>query len=264
MFRLSDDIETYIIQMPTLPNTIQLDNGKTVAVELHIEQRRNIRYALGKKGVILRLPKFLSETEQHAYFAKCATWVRSQFVERDDLSMRIFGRSYTDGCNLTTDLRDYTIRIVYHRLQSHTGKIILSASEPAVIELRLAATDTPEHTQESIRTLLSRIVAADQKQQIWQRVVALNDAHFGTRIAGLKLSYNTSNWGSCSRTGNINLSTRLLFAPATVRDYVIIHELAHRIEFNHSPRFWALVARAMPEYEAHERWLKEYGASCHF
>ena len=57
---------------------------------------------------------------------------------------------------------------------------------------------------------------------------------------------------------------RLLFAPPEVVDYVIIHELAHLIELNHSHRFWAEVARAMPNYEEQEAWLKKYGAACDF
>ena len=62
-------------------------------------------------------------------------------------------------------------------------------------------------------------------------------------IKGIFLKYNHSNWGSCSHNGNINLSTRLLFAPEAVQDYVIVHELAHLVEPNHSDRFWALGSR---------------------
>ncbi|MCB0682671.1 MAG: M48 family metallopeptidase, partial [Saprospiraceae bacterium] len=63
---------------------------------------------------------------------------------------------------------------------------------------------------------------------------------------------------------NINLSTRLLFAPPKVIDYVIIHELAHLVEMNHSRRFWDLVAAAMPDYEEQEKWLKKFGHRCDF
>ena len=64
--------------------------------------------------------------------------------------------------------------------------------------------------------------------------------------------------------GNINISTRLLFAPDDVLEYVCIHELAHLIEHNHSQRFWMLVAQAMPDYTAKETWLKEKGDACRF
>jgi predicted metal-dependent hydrolase len=62
----------------------------------------------------------------------------------------------------------------------------------------------------------------------------------------------------------VNLSTRLLFAPRFVQDYVILHELAHLIEMNHSDRFWALVERYMPNYPEAEKWLKVNRAKCDF
>ena len=67
-----------------------------------------------------------------------------------------------------------------------------------------------------------------------------------------------SRWGSCSRKGNLNFNWKLVMAPPAVLDYVVIHELCHLIEFNHSPRFWSLVEGQMPEYEVWKKWLKEH------
>jgi len=63
---------------------------------------------------------------------------------------------------------------------------------------------------------------------------------------------------------NINLSTRLLFAPPPVIDYVIIHELTHLIEMNHSSKFWNIVKSIMPDYKQKEKWLKKNGKFCDF
>ena len=67
-----------------------------------------------------------------------------------------------------------------------------------------------------------------------------------------------SRWGSCSQKGNLNFNWKLIMAPPQVLDYVVIHELCHLHEFNHSPRFWALVEAQMPEYAVWKRWLKEH------
>jgi predicted metal-dependent hydrolase len=96
---------------------------------------------------------------------------------------------------------------------------------------------------------------------VTRRVHELNARHYQKPVKAVHLKYNHSNWGSCSSKGNINLSTRLLFAPAFVLDYVIIHELAHLIEMNHSDRFWKHVSRAMPDYQKAERWLKKHGSN---
>jgi predicted metal-dependent hydrolase len=65
-------------------------------------------------------------------------------------------------------------------------------------------------------------------------------------------------WGSCSRKGNISINWKLIMAPEPVIDYVIIHELAHLKEMNHTVRFWGLVAHYCPRYREHKKWLKEH------
>jgi predicted metal-dependent hydrolase len=67
-----------------------------------------------------------------------------------------------------------------------------------------------------------------------------------------------SRWGSCSRRGTISLNWRLVQTPSSVRDYLVLHELAHLREMNHSRRFWNEVARLCPDYHEAERWLKQH------
>ena len=75
---------------------------------------------------------------------------------------------------------------------------------------------------------------------------------------------NVTSWGSCTWDGNITISTRLLFAPPEVIDYVLVHELAHLVEHNHSDRFWKIVEKIMPGYMLAESWLYKNGGSCIF
>ncbi len=64
-------------------------------------------------------------------------------------------------------------------------------------------------------------------------------------------------WGSCSERGNLNFSYKLLFLSPCLRDYIIVHELCHRIELNHSPNFWREVERVLPDYRARRRALRQ-------
>ena len=66
-------------------------------------------------------------------------------------------------------------------------------------------------------------------------------------------------WGSCSAKGNLNFNCLLMLCPDRVADYVMVHELCHRKELNHSPRFWAEVERVMPDYREARSWLKQHG-----
>ena len=68
-------------------------------------------------------------------------------------------------------------------------------------------------------------------------------------------------WGSCSSAGNLNFNWRLIFAPEEVLDYIVVHELAHRIEMNHSKAFYAIVEQVLPDYKKSRKWLRENGHS---
>ena len=70
-----------------------------------------------------------------------------------------------------------------------------------------------------------------------------------------------SRWGSCSSKGNLNFNCLLMLTPPEVVDYIVVHELAHRIEMNHSKRFYEIVARILPDYKLREQYLKNEGAS---
>jgi len=80
----------------------------------------------------------------------------------------------------------------------------------------------------------------------------------------LKISNAKTRWGSCSSRGSINISWRLIMAPIDVIDYVILHEIAHIKQANHSHKFWTIVENVMPEYKNHKKWLKENGHTLNF
>lgn len=89
------------------------------------------------------------------------------------------------------------------------------------------------------------------------RVRELANLH-GVDVARVSVRNQKTRWGSCSRHGAISLNWRLIQSPAFVRDYIILHELAHRRQMNHSDKFWQEVARLCPDYPAAERWLKQH------
>lgn len=77
------------------------------------------------------------------------------------------------------------------------------------------------------------------------------------RAKSVKITSAEKRWGSCSEKDNLSFSFRLIMAPPNVIDYVIVHELMHIIEKNHSAKFWQLVESAMPQYKLHRRWFKD-------
>ena len=108
-------------------------------------------------------------------------------------------------------------------------------------------------TMEEIRSL------ADEAM----RVLPARVSHFaslaGVTYGRITIRNQKTRWGSCSSKGNLNFNCLLMLAPPSVQDYVVVHELCHRKEMNHSPRFWAEVERIIPDYKTYEKWLKTDG-----
>ncbi len=97
-------------------------------------------------------------------------------------------------------------------------------------------------------------------------LAAASDAYahqLGRTYTRLTIRDTRSRWGSCSSQGALMYSWRLIMAPPAVLDYVAAHEVAHLVEMNHQPSFWAVVKQICPDYEKHRRWLREEGDQLH-
>ena len=83
----------------------------------------------------------------------------------------------------------------------------------------------------------------------------------GVTYGRITIRSQHTRWGSCSAKGNLNFNCLLMLTPPEVLDYVVIHELCHRKELNHSPRFWSEVEKVCPDYRIHRKWLKDNGGA---
>jgi predicted metal-dependent hydrolase len=96
-----------------------------------------------------------------------------------------------------------------------------------------------------------------QARQHLRHRVDLYSSELKLRVKSIKITSAEKRWGSCSADDNLSFSFRLIMAPPDIIDYVVVHELMHIKEKNHSAAFWTLIEAFMPEYKKHRRWLKD-------
>lgn len=123
------------------------------------------------------------------------------------------------------------------------------------LEKQTAAARLPAFSDGQLQAL-----ACQARQTVPERV-----AYFaplvGVTYGRITIRSQHALWGSCSGKGNLSFNCLLMLTPPEVLDYVVVHELCHRKEMNHSARFWAEVGRVLPDYEIRRKWLRENGTA---
>ncbi len=130
-------------------------------------------------------------------------------------------------------------------IEKHLAKIFAKSKDYVEVE-KLSKEDISRLTKKARQYIGARC-------EVYARIIGVDY----NRIA---IRRQQTRWGSCSSKGNLNFNMLLMLAPIEVIDYVVIHELCHRKQMNHSRQFWALVESAMPDYKVHRQWLKDNGA----
>ncbi|UGS34120.1 M48 family metallopeptidase [Capillimicrobium parvum] len=190
-------------------------------------------------GVEVVLPARAAEGEAARAVAQLRGWIEARMLEAAAVRERIAARGATVPY-LGTDLR----------LVPEPGRTRVHRRGDALL---VPAGDAAQPA-------LERWYRRQARDEIAPR---LDDAAaaLGRRYASLSIRAQRTRWGSCSSTGAMSFNWRLLLAPAEVLDYVVWHEACHLAVMDHSPRFWALVARHCPGYREPRRWLRRHGAT---
>lgn len=212
------------------------------AIAITLRRKRNARrltLRLASDGVYLTVPNRTPLREAEAFATKQEAWLRTKLADRpaphrviEAGTLPIHGelRTIVPGTGRVPVLHENTLRI--------PGPV---NRFPARITSFLKETARANLTQAS------------------DKYAAL----IGRTYGKISLRDTRSRWGSCTSTGNLMYSWRLVMAPPKVLDYVAAHEVAHLVEMNHSPQYWAIVAEICPDYQKHRAWLRQNGAGLH-
>ncbi len=232
-------------------------NRKSYPVFISLEDRDKSTVSIGKKGVSIKVPQTMSRDEVARTIFQFKRWAKEQLEKNPPKEETV--KEYNHGDKIVVGNKEYFLAILYASKQSSSARI-----KDNQISLIISSEIPPTRQKKHVSTLLSRIITRQRLPELEKKIKDLNEQHFKQNLNKIFFKNQKSRWGSCSEKGNINISTRLLFAPDEVLEYVCIHELTHLVEFNHSERFWSLVEKVMPNYKEREQWLKQNGSDLTF
>ncbi len=229
-------------------------------LETIYEHRRSVRISLGKHHAILRQPIILNASQKEKNLEWAKNWLIKKFDQDPVLRQRYTPKDYQSGQKIQLREREFVLELN----EDSNRKTAMGSLKGNCIQIVLPMGVSPNQRHKLCSTIISRILSSVFLAEITERVHAINQKFFNKEISKVRLKLNVSNWGSCSTNKIINLSSRLLLTPQFITDYIIVHELAHLVHMNHSPAYWKVVERVMPEYQKAEAWLKKYGEKCNF
>ncbi len=243
-------LRALLYRRPTEPQAIEVVFDRSiylVRLRRHRQARRyTLRIQAATREVVLTMPPRGSLKEAREFAEKHGGWIAARLERLPEAAPFAHGT--------VVPLRGLAHRIVHRRsvrgtvwteLDPHAQRLLCVAGETAHIERRVM----DYLKREAKRDLEAAVRRYTERLAVSFRRVSVRD--------------QSSRWGSCSTTGVLSFSWRLILAPRYVLDYLAAHEVAHLLEMNHSPRFWRLVLRVCPDAHRAKAWLDRHGTDLH-
>lgn len=193
-------------------------------------------------SVIVRAPLKISENTIWEFVEKHQSWIDKKRAE--SLAAHVIApKQYQSGEVFMFLGESYPLEIVQHQRQ------------PLLLEGNFKLSETSLARAETVFENWYR----EQARRIIQERVDYYVKQYGFQFQRIKINSARTRWGSCSLSGSLNFSWRLILAPPEQVDYVVVHELAHTVHHNHSKRFWKKVESVLPDFRERQKWLRKHG-----
>jgi len=243
-------LRALLYRRPSEPSVVQVVFDQAVYLVRMRRHRQARRYTLridaAAREVVLTIPPRGSVREAKEFAQKHGAWIAARLKRLPEAAPFAHGTE--------VPLRGVAHRIVHRRGARGT---VWTETDAGGGRLLCVAGDAA-HLNRRVGDFLKREAQRDLEAAGRRYAAAL-----GVAIKRISVRDQSSRWGSCSNTGILSFSWRLVLAPAYVLDYLAAHEVAHLVELNHSPRFWRLVKRLYPDIERAKVWLDVHGTDLH-
>lgn len=217
--------------------------GESVEYRLIRARRQSIGMQIDRRGLVVRAPRWASVREIELALRERANWIVHTLAEWRDVTTDALPSEWRSGAPLLYQGRTLTLAVFPARREAIAADLLnLTILHP-----------TPAN-QAEVGACVCRWLKEQALQALVPRALCFA-RRLKARAPAVKLSNARTQWGSCNERGEIRLNWRLVQLPPRVADYVVAHEIAHLVELNHSPRFWALVESLLPGHARARREL---------
>jgi predicted metal-dependent hydrolase len=223
--------------------------GFAVSYRFERSRRRSIGFVIGAEGLVVRAPSWVTLREVDAAVQEKAAWIVAklqQFRQRQSEHVQQ-AIDWTHGSDIPYLGSTVRLRVVERGA-------VLPESSATVQELRLSL--PPQASAQQVREA-AEVWFKKKARPLFEERLTHFAPLLGVQWQKLSLSSARTRWGSARTDGHIRLNWRLIHLPLTQIDYVVVHELAHLREMNHSPRFWDTVGGIMPDYRERRQQLRQ-------
>lgn len=236
------------------------DHGELVNEEGHVfpyrivkSSRRTLAVTVGRDGEIaVRIPAQLSTQEGHAFAIKNQAWI---FIYAGRIRESVEKRAqfcWEEGASLLYQGEERVLRL---ELDYEAGRFrVCDTGEGLLVSGPFSR--EPDREAAAKAALINWY--RRQAGRFLKERTAWWSQRMGVTYGRIAIRDQATRWGSCSGTGNINYNWKLVLVPRELADYVVVHELAHRKEMNHSKAFWKIIEGELPDYRQKRRKLKDY------
>ncbi|MCD8485045.1 M48 family metallopeptidase [Candidatus Woesebacteria bacterium] len=222
--------------------TLTLPNQETLVLPWKkLKRAKHIRVTVSQGKPRVSSPPSVSRHSVESFLLQQSAWIQSQLNKIESLPQN------------TLYYRGEPHQLIFHSDIPKDRRIYRDVTNIVVHPIVMSTNSITSSLERWLQTEASTVCVP---------ILQKHAVNMDVEVPQLRFRDTRSRWGSCSSTGAITLNWRLVHAPIEVTEYVIVHELAHRIHMNHSKDFWDLVEEHNPSYRIHRGWLKRHGHLC--
>lgn len=226
--------------------------AQIIEFTVQYRKRKTLEIRIEPPDIIFVIaPKRASEKDILRLVELKANWIIKKLSELKEIEKLKRDREYVNGETFLYLGRNYYLKLIIDNKVSkpiaklYKGKFYIT-------------TNTTD--QDKLKESMKKWYYDKTLEKILERVEYFQ-FYFSVKPNSIKVKEQKKRWGSCTSRRDILINWRISMAPADVLDYLVVHEMCHMVHMNHSPDFWNLVEKIMPDYKKRREWLRKYGVS---